>query len=172
MYEYSRDPEVSKYLLWSPHRDVEYTRDYISQLESQYRDGYYYDWAVILPIRDNTTFFGVSQKMIGTCGFTSISLENNSAEIGYVLNPNYWGYGFAPEAVMQVLEFGFEKMNFNRIEARYIVGNERSLRVMQKCGMTFEGIKRELIYVKGEYKDVGGCSILRREYEAFKRSIK
>ena len=39
------------------------------------------------------------RKMIGTCGFTKITVEYNSAEIGYVLNPSYWGYGIAPEAV-------------------------------------------------------------------------
>nr|MBQ4320340.1 GNAT family N-acetyltransferase [Clostridia bacterium] len=166
MYEYSKIPEVSEYLLWSPHRSEDFTRDYLEQLQDQYRDGYFYDWAVVLPVRDGSSLYGVKQKMIGTCGFTSISLDNNAAEIGYVLNPAYWGYGFAPEAVKKVLEFGFEKMNFNRIEARYIVGNDRSLRVMQKCGMTFEGVKRELLYVKGEYKDIGGCAILRREYDA------
>jgi len=165
MFEYSRIPDVSEYLLWTPHKNEDYTRDYLEQLQSQYRDGYFYDWAVVLPVRDSSSLYGVRQKMIGTCGFTSISLDNNAAEIGYVLNPNYWGYGFAPEAVMAVLDFGFNKMGFNRIEARYIVGNDRSLRVMQKCGMTFEGIKRELMYVKGEYRDIGSCAILKREYD-------
>jgi len=104
-------------------------------------------------------------------GFTRIDTEHRWGEIGYVLNPAYWGYGFAPEAVRKVLEFGFEKLGLNRIEARYLTENERSLRVMLKCGMTFEGVKRELMYVRGSYRDIGSCSILRREYEAMKKNM-
>jgi len=171
MFEYSRLPEVSEYLLWTPHKDEDYTLRYLEQLQDQYRDGYFYDWAVVLPVRDDRSLYGVRRKMIGTCGFTSINMENNAAEIGYVLNPAYWGYGFAPEAVRKVLEFGFEKLGLNRIEARYMTENERSLRVMLKCGMTFEGVKRELMYVRGSYRDIGSCSILRREYEAMKKNM-
>ncbi|MFA6948408.1 MAG: GNAT family N-acetyltransferase, partial [Eubacteriales bacterium] len=45
MYEYSRDPEVTRYLLWSPHPSRDYTKRYLEQLQSEYRLGEFYDWA-------------------------------------------------------------------------------------------------------------------------------
>ena len=102
--------------------------------------------------------------MIGTCGFTRFHTDANSAEIGYVLNPLYWGLGIAPEAVRAVMRFGFRELHLHRIEARYMVGNNRSRRVMEKVGMEFEGISRESMFVKGKYVSVGTCAILRGEY--------
>ncbi len=155
MYEYSCREDVTRYLLWSPHPSESYTYKYLTYLQSRYRAGDFYDWAVVL--RD-------THKMIGTCGFTKLNIESNSAEVGYVLNPEYWGCGFAPEAVSAVIKFGFNELRLHRIEARYMVGNERSVRVMEKVGMTREGISRESLHVKGHYVSVGVCSILRSEY--------
>lgn len=158
MYEYARLEEVTRYLLWYPHPDAGYTKRYLEQLQTEYRHGEFYDWALVCK---------PYMKMIGTCGFTSIDLDNNRAEIGYVLNPAYWGAGLAPEAVRRVLDFGFRELRLNRIEARYMRGNDRSRRVMEKCGMSFEGMQRSLLFVKEQYRDVGVCSILYDEYVRF-----
>ncbi|MBE6613159.1 MAG: GNAT family N-acetyltransferase, partial [Ruminococcaceae bacterium] len=105
-----------------------------------------------------------AHKMIGTCGFTTLDFANNAAEVGYVLNPAYWGMGIAPEAVRRVIDFGFRELNVHRIEAKYMVENARSRRVMEKVGMTFEGVKRASMYIKGEYRDIGYCAILADEF--------
>lgn len=102
--------------------------------------------------------------MIGTCGFARLDFENNSAEIGYVLNPDFWRKGYATEAVKRVINFGFHDLNLHRIEARYIVGNEVSRRVMEKCGMAFEGIHKSSLYVKDRYVSVGYCAITADDY--------
>ena len=60
--------------------------------------------------------------------------------------------------------FGFEEMKLHRIEARFIQENERSLHVMEKVGMTFEGVMREGMLIKGNYVNVGICSILASEW--------
>ena len=85
------------------------------------------------------------------------------------LNPNYWGYGLAPEAVRAVLRFGFLQLRLNRIEARYMEGNTRSRRVMEKVGMQFEGIQRESMHVRDQYVSVGTCAILYREFRELYR---
>ena len=155
MYEYACQSEVTKYLTWSPHPSREYTRDYLAYVQKQYEDGEYYDWALI---------FKDEMKMIGTCGFTSFDDENNAGEIGYVLNPDYWGRGLAAEAVREVLKFGFQRLNLHRIEAKHIEGNNQSRRVMEKCGMSYEGTHRSSMYIKGEYRTICICAILREEY--------
>lgn len=163
IYEYCKRYEVSRFLLWSPHRDEEYTRRYVAYLQTRYRFGSFYDWGIELKRNG---------KMIGTCGFTSFNTDNNSAEIGYVLNNEYWGQGIAAEAASKVIEFGFDALRLNRIEAKYMVGNERSRKVMEKIGMSFEGIARESVFVKSKYVSVGVCSILREEYENLKERQK
>ena len=155
MFEYSRDPNVTKYLLWEPHDSLKYTARYLAYLQGRYRVGEFYDWAVI----DRRTM-----KMIGTCGFTSFDFHNNSAEVGYVLNPSFWHHGIAAEALNEVLHFAFVILGLNRVEARYMVGNNGSRRVMEKVGMTFEGVLRGAVYAKGRYVSVGVCSILRGDY--------
>lgn len=155
MYEYAKRSDVTEYLLWEPHDTELYTYKYLSYIQSRYRAGDFYDWAITR--RD-------SGKMIGTCGFTRINGEANSAEVGYVINPSFWGCGLATEAVAAIVRFGFEELHLHRIEARYMVGNDRSRRVMEKLGMKFEGISRDSLHVKGKYVSVGTCAILYGEY--------
>ncbi len=154
MYEYACREEVTEYLLWSPHPDVYYTEAYLRSIQKQYKKGDFYDWALI---------YKPTGKMIGTCGFTSFDLRHNKGEIGYVLNPAYWNRGLATEAVERVLRFGFETLSLHRLEARYMAENTASRRVMEKCGMTFEGVLRHWMLVKGKYRDIGICAIVRKE---------
>ena len=147
MYEYSCNERVTKYLLWRAHPDAKYTRDYLSYVQSQYRAGEFYDWALIH--KD-------TNKMIGTCGFAKLDIDNNSAEIGYVINPDFWGKGYATEAVKRVIDFGFSELNLHRIEARYIVGNDISRRVMEKCGMIFTHSDK----TKRKFNSTEMCDIL------------
>ncbi|MBE6613772.1 MAG: GNAT family N-acetyltransferase [Ruminococcaceae bacterium] len=164
MYEYACQPRVTRYLLWHPHDSEAYTCKYLQYIQSRYRLGEFYDWAVVLKDPEGTEKPFSKGKMIGTCGFTRFHNEHNAAEIGYVLNPAWWGRGLATEAVSAVLRFGFVDLRLHRIEARYMTGNDASRRVMEKAGMTFEGIARESMLVKGEFVSVGTCSILRSEY--------
>ena len=123
MFDYSRDPRVTEFLLWEPHKTVRESRDYLDYLQKCYRSGEFYDWGLVER---------ASGRMIGTCGFTSLDFKHNSAEVGYVLNSAVWGKGYAVEALTRVLRFAFIDLNVHRVEAKYIVGNERSLRVMKK----------------------------------------
>ena len=63
-----------------------------------------------------------------------------------------------------MLRFGFDVLGLHRVEARYMVGNDASRRVMEKLGMQFEGVRRGSMLVKGAYRDIGICSVLVNEY--------
>lgn len=157
MYDYAGRFDVTRYLLWEVHGSREYTEHYLAYLERQYRIGEFYDWALVC--RETC-------RMIGTCGFTRIDPYNRCAEIGYVLNPAYWGRGLAAEAVRAVLDFGFRRLSLHRIDARFMVGNEQSRRVAEKCGMHFECVLHGALFSRGEYVDVGVCALLSDEYLA------
>ena len=156
VFEYASDPEVSKYLLWYPHVNLDFTRRYLKLIEKSYKNMDFHDWAITL---------SNSGKMIGTVGFTSFDIPNNNAEIGYVLNSKYWGQGIALEAAEAVINFGFETLKLNRIEAKFLPDNNGSRSVAKKCGMSFEGLHRNRILVKGKYSDVEIFDITENEYK-------
>lgn len=159
VYDYSRRPEVSRYLLWSPHSDPQITKSHLKYIQTRYAKHDFFDWAVVV---------ADSGKMIGTCGFSRLDEENNSAEIGYVLNSDYWGMGYAAEAVRRIMTFAFDTLGFHRIYARILEGNAASERVAQKCGMIRESTHRRALIVKGEYKTFSEYAILKEEFDAMR----
>ncbi len=157
MYEYSKKSIVTKYLLWTEHESESRSYNYLCGVSEWYKRGEYFDWAVTLTD---------SGKMIGTCGFTSFDFEHGRAEVGYVLNPDFWGQGIATEAVSAVIEFAFNELGANRVEAHFIEGNNASLRVMEKCGMTFEGYLKQYMLIKGEYKNIGFAAVTKDKFRS------
>ena len=162
MYAYASRQEVTQYLLWSPHPDREFTHQYLKYILSEYKKGNFYDYAIE---------YRGENRMIGTVGFTEIDRANHKCEIGYVINPDYRGKGIATEALWALIEYAFEKMDMERVEAHYMVGNDASLRVMEKCHMKREGVFRCFLLVKDLYRDVGVCAILKSEYYALKYKV-
>jgi len=146
VYEYASDPTTSKYLLWMPHKNINDTKDYLKYIELLYSKGKFYDWGIHLKSND---------KMIGTVGFTTLDHIMNSGSVGYVLNTKYTGKGFASEALKTVINFGFSVLKLERLEARFIIENKASQRVLEKCGFIYGGIEREKMLVKGKYKNIG-----------------
>ena len=155
MFEYAQRADTTRYLTWNPHPTRKFSYQYLVYLQQKYKQGEFHDWALVLID---------SGKMIGTCGFTRFDFANDSAEVGYVINPDFWGNGLATEALSRVIRFGFDYLELHRIEAKYMEDNTPSRRVMEKCGMAFEGIRRESLFIKGGFVNVGVCSILRSEY--------
>ncbi len=155
MYDYARREETSKYLLWSPHTNKITTSDTLRVILKEYSAGKFYDFAVV---------WKETGRMIGTAGFTTVDEKNFCAEIGYVINPDYWNMGIATEAVNTLLNFAFCELGMHRVEAKYMVQNENSRKVMEKCGMHFEGVSKGKLLVKGIYRDIGTCAILSEEY--------
>lgn len=87
------------------------------------------------------------------------------AVIGYCMSRRYWGQGIMSEAFNEVIRFLFEKVEFNRIEAYHYSENEKSGRVMQKCGLKYEGCHRQYtIDNKGKLCDLKVYAILKSEY--------
>ena len=161
IYSYASDPEVARYVLWEPHRSVSETASFIRDLRARIRAGCPSSWVVVL--RGTGT-------VIGTVGFVWYSAENNAAELGYSFSREYWNHGYATQALRAVIDAVFSSLPLNRLEAQHDVRNPASGRVMQKCGLTQEGILRGRILNKGEYVDTALYSILRSDWEKDQRS--
>ena len=145
MYAYASDPDITKYLTWSCHSSLKETERYIKLLQKKYDAGVFNDWGVTL--KENGRF-------IGTCGYTSFDFDERKAEIGYVIAKDCHGHGYAPEAARRIMKFGAETFGLVGYFAKMIEGNDASMSVMKKCGMVFDGVYKNSMYIKGEYKTI------------------
>ncbi len=153
MYEYSSIPEVSEFLLWSPHLNIETTIGYISSLQIRYLRGLYGDWAIIHK-NDN--------KMIGTIGFAALDTKNKCCEIGYVLSPSYQKNGYITEALTNLLNITFNVMQLEKATLRIIKENTRSINLARKFGFNYEfSINMD---IKGKNREVAHYVLTRNEY--------
>jgi ribosomal-protein-alanine N-acetyltransferase len=155
IFDYSSDPEVSRHVLWEPHRSLQDSRAYLRFIQRQYRGNEPSSWGIV---------WRESGHVIGTIGFMWWNRENRSAEIGYSLHRAFWGKGIMTEALAAAVSFGFERMSLHRIEAQHTLGNPASGRVMEKCGMAKEGILRGRLYNRGAFWDVALYAILEDDW--------
>lgn len=148
------DPETIKHTRWDLFNTVEDSIAYLIYLEQKYQSRQAFHWGIIE--KD-------SQKLIGRVAFISFDEENDRTEIGYVISKHYWNKGFISEAIQELIKYGFNELGVNRIEARCNEDNIGSERVMQKVGMKFEGILREQLKMKGNYKNQKHYSLIRSD---------
>ncbi|MGC4096859.1 MAG: GNAT family protein [Nitrospira sp.] len=94
-----------------------------------------------------------SGRLAGTIGFHTVSDVNCTAEIAYDLSPAYWGRGLASRLCEVVTAWSFATYGFVRVQATVLVGNERSLRVLQRSGYQREGLLRSFRMVRGRPGD-------------------
>lgn len=94
-----------------------------------------------------------TKDVIGVAGMKSSNDRFKTGEIYYNLSPDFWGWGFATEVAQRLIKFGFEKLGLHRIEAGVATENKRSIRVLEKVGMTNEGVRRKILPIRGIWKD-------------------
>lgn len=102
-----------------------------------------------------------NNELIGTCGFHALEKDHFKAEIGYELHPDHWGSGVMTEVISIVVDYGFNEMGLNRIEAFYDPLNHASRRVLEKNGFKFEGILRKRFFEKGKFVDAAISALLK-----------
>ncbi len=155
MHQYGSDEEVSKYVTWNTHETISDTKDFVEFVLTKYENKQVSPWGIV---------YKENGKFIGTIDFVWWQPNHKTAEIGYVISKEYWGKGLTTEVAKEIIKFGFEEMDLVRIQARCDVDNIGSARVMEKAGMSFEGIIRKGIFVKGKHRDIKMYSILKEEF--------
>src|SRR5690554_6346506 len=99
-------------------------------------------------------------------GAISIGFNNNydRGELAYWVGKKYWSNGYCTEAALGIMEYGFKKMNLNRIYACHLGKNPASGKVMKKIGMKYEGVLRQHVKKWDEYEDLLYYGLLKEEY--------
>ena len=115
--------------------------------------------------------FGIQLKsgeeLLGVIGFDDRSVNNASAELGFLLDPRWWGRGYATEAADLAVWYGFKHLKLNRIYAHHRVSNPASGRVLAKLGMKQEGLMRQCVRKGKGFEDMVLMALLREAWETF-----
>lgn len=105
-------------------------------------------------------------RHIGLVYLTDIDQNNGSAQCGILIGErSVWGMGIGPEAVLLILHHGFYTLGLTRVEARQLLSNKASRRVLEKCGFKLEGVMRKAVFKDGRHQDLNLFSILREEFD-------
>jgi [ribosomal protein S5]-alanine N-acetyltransferase len=94
-----------------------------------------------------------SDEFIGIAGMTLSADKFKLGEIYYKLLPSQWGQGYATEIAKTLIKYGFDDFHLHKVEAGVATENVRSIRVLEKSGMTREGLRRKILPIRGEWKD-------------------
>jgi ribosomal-protein-alanine N-acetyltransferase len=141
--KYASDEEVAKYMEWGPNSLEDTSRFFAELLKNGRRmPRLHYDFAMVEK---------ESNKFIGTISLRIQSQAHKQADIGYVMNRQFWNKGLMSEAASAVLEYGFKNLDLHRIYALSRVENVASIKLLKKIGMKSEGILREHLFYKNKW---------------------
>ncbi len=151
---WANDIEVTKYLTWLPHKDVEVTKAYLKYL-----------------VETNKTDFAIcdryTDEVIGSIANVKENADFSVCEIGYCLSRKYWNQGVMTEVLDAYLDDLFNNQNYKVVEAEHMIENTASGAVMIKCGFRFN-YKTDVLTEKHGWITVKHYSITKEEYQMHK----
>ena len=109
-----------------------------------------------------------SGRYIGEAGILSITPRANRCVIGYNLLPAFWGRGYATEIAGALVDYAFDVLKLERVEALTQEANLASRRVLEKTGFVLEGTLRRFAYIAGTYRDVCTYGMIRSDRQISK----
>ena len=127
---YAQDSEVTRYLIWRPHRNIEETKTFLAACAVAWEDEVRFPY--VITFKENGAVIGMIE----------IRIDDFKADVGYVLSRQNWGKGMATEALRSLVEWALRQESIYRVWALCDVENAASGRVLEKVGMQREGVLR------------------------------
>lgn len=131
---YGQDSEVTRFLIWKPHANLEETQAFIQRSLAVWDAGSAFPWVLVLKQENRLV------------GMLELRVEGHKADLGYVLAKAYWGEGFATEAAQLIVDWALAQPEIFRVGAVCDVDNPASASVLEKVGMQREGILRRWLH--------------------------
>lgn len=163
-FKYTDDENMLKY--WISDHEIQSlysepvysTKQEVKELLDKYINSYekndYYRWSII---------FKETDECIGQIAYFLVDNNNHFAEIEYCIGSVFQRKGLATEATKAVIQYGFNKMNLHKVQICHKSINIPSRKVIEKCGLVYEGTSRDFFYQDGKYIDRLYYSILKDE---------
>ena len=152
VFEYAQDPEWGRFLpLPQPYTN---------------KDAEVFVAGQVAEVRADRVAFAIEfdGRVVGGINLT-IDTAKGTAEMGYSIARDLWGQGLIPEAAREVVRWGFETRNLEKISAFADSRNKQSFKVMEKIGMTREGLSTKQAFIRGEGIDNVFYGLLREDWE-------
>lgn len=130
---WAADDEVTKYLTWPSHSSVDVTKMVLADWIEAYKNDDSYQWAIVLK---------EINEPIGSIAVVDKNDETEMVHIGYCISRKYWHKGITSEALKALIDFFFNEVGVKRVESRHDPRNPHSGGVMKKCGMIYEGTRK------------------------------
>lgn len=151
------DSKVTEFLRWKTAVDIGEAESVLSDWIRGYERLDFYQWAIVL-------------KELGEpIGSISVVGKNELLDIvhiGYCIGSKWWHKGITSEAFLAIIPFFFEEVGVNRIESQHDPNNPNSGKVMQKCGLQYEGTLRQADWSNKGTVDACMYSLLKSEWES------
>lgn len=128
------DPEVTEFYDEDAFVDISQASDQIAAWENGFKNKRCVRWGIIRKVKDD---------LMGSCGYYGFHSWNKRASIGYELARPYWHQGIMTEALSAIIDFGFSRLELNRIDAVVMPENTVSINMLERLGFRNEGLLRE-----------------------------
>jgi [ribosomal protein S5]-alanine N-acetyltransferase len=161
LFEYSSDPDVTRFLAFSPPASPDDTRYFLAKC----REFRIQDREYVYVIADAAT-----DRPLGVIGLRHVDQPMRTAQIGTWLGREHWGTGANGEAKQLLLDFSFGLLGLHRIEARIAVSNHWSRRAFERLGARCEGVLRESFFKDGVYHDQQLFVVLEQDWRGRQRA--
>ncbi|VTS06873.1 acetyltransferase : GCN5-related N-acetyltransferase OS=Clostridium cellulovorans (strain ATCC 35296 / DSM 3052 / OCM 3 / 743B) GN=Clocel_3826 PE=4 SV=1: Acetyltransf_3 [Tuwongella immobilis] len=156
IHAYLRDPRVTE-LTSFPVVSLALAEAIINRSLTRWAAGEPSRWGIALPHDD---------QIVGTCGFVDWSRDHRWADLAYDLSVAQWGQGLMKRAITAALRWAFQCHQIDRVQAFVRVDNERSARLLERCGFTREGCLRDYRVCRGRRYDFSIYGLLRSDAKA------
>lgn len=155
VFNYARNPNVAKWVTWEPHKSLADSMAFIRFAHDNYLKGNTVD-PLAITLKSNPGY------VIGAVGAFWVNRPHKIMELGATLSEEYWGKGLMVEALRALVDHCWKNSDVVRIQSRCKLGNLQSRKMMQKMGMTFEGLMRSSLYCKGKHWDMEMFGLVRK----------
>ncbi|HTI15311.1 MAG TPA: GNAT family protein [Dictyobacter sp.] len=156
--DYQVNPEYLRFYPWTQRTEVD-VRSFVRMFCNWSKETPRRRFQIAIVLKENG-------RLIGNGGLRKYAAHSEIADIGYELDPRYWGRGYATEAARRLLQFGFEELNLHRIWADCIEENTASAHVLEKIGMRYEGLQRETEWMKGRWWSIKLYGMLEKDWRS------
>jgi len=156
LFEIRSNDEVMRYMDTFPENNVNEIKHKIQEMNLGFDMKLGLNWAIVEKS---------SGTMIGYFGIWRIERDNCRGEIGYSLDPKYWGKGYMAEAFRTIIPFGFQQLHLHSMEGNINPHNESSRRILLKHGFVKEGYFRENFYFDEKFLDSEIYSLLEKDWD-------
>jgi len=153
VFEFRGDPEIMQYIPRPIAQNPEDAKMVIEMMTGFTANNEKINWGVVEK---------ATGKLLGSFGFVRFNYESYRAEVGYILNKNYHGKGYAKEALAPILDYGFNEMGLHSIEAVIRAENTPSMKLIEKFGFTKDAYFKDYINHNGAFYDAVVYSLVKK----------